>query len=209
MNCFFQIDLIRLLIDKIDELAKEVKRIHMAMLEPIADQSKIILNIYIYTASLRSFILELGQQLDDKTADIKKLAYDISTKLKSLIFLSFEYVFFLMTLFYLEMENMIELQTDAEKCSAQGRIKESQIFVLTRRFRNIMNQYNQDAIVHRDRCKKAISRELEIGSLGISFFFSIKLFMFAVLILAGTRKTDDELEELLESGYPGAYSFSV
>lgn len=147
--------------------------------------------------------------MDDKTADIKKLAYDISTKLKSLIFLSFEYVFFLMTLFYLEMENMIELQTDAEKCSAQGRIKESQIFVLTRRFRNIMNQYNQDAIVHRDRCKKAISRELEIGSLGISFFFSIKLFMFAVLILAGTRKTDDELEELLESGYPGAYSFSV
>lgn len=49
MNCFFQIDLIRLLIDKIDELAKEVKRIHMAMLEPIADQSKIILNIYIYS----------------------------------------------------------------------------------------------------------------------------------------------------------------
>jgi len=145
-----QIDLIRLLIDKIDELAKEVKRIHMAMLEPIADQ-------------------KLGQQLDDKTGDIKKLAYDISTKLK-------------------KMENTIELQTDAEKCSAQGRIKESQIFVLTRRFRNIMNQYNQDAILHRDRCKKAISRELEI---------------------AGTRKTDDELEELLESGYPGAYSFSV
>jgi hypothetical protein len=30
------------------------------------------------------FRLELGQELDDKTADIKKLAYDVSTKLKSM-----------------------------------------------------------------------------------------------------------------------------
>ena len=106
--------------------------------------------------------LELGQQLDDKTADIKKLAYDIATKLKSEHLPSSE-CYFACSCFRLEMENMIESQTDSEKASAQGRIKESQIFVLTRRFRDIMNQYNQEALAHRDRCKKAISRELEIG----------------------------------------------
>lgn len=65
-------------------------------------------------------------------------------------------------LFYLEMESSIECQTDSEKASAQGRIKESQIFVLTRRFRDVMNQYSQEAMAHRERCKKVILRELEI-----------------------------------------------
>lgn len=35
------------------------------------------------TALLFRFHLEIDQELDDKTADIKKLAYEISTKLKS------------------------------------------------------------------------------------------------------------------------------
>jgi hypothetical protein len=75
-------DLIRLLIDKIEELAKDIVIIHSKMvIEPIANPST---NIKIYSSSKIFFRLELGQELDDKTADIKKLAYDVSTKLKSI-----------------------------------------------------------------------------------------------------------------------------
>ncbi|CAF1341965.1 unnamed protein product [Rotaria sordida] len=59
-----QIDLIRLLIHKIRELTEDVKRIHQEMIEPLSDP-------------------QLGQQLDDKTADIKNLARNISQKLQS------------------------------------------------------------------------------------------------------------------------------
>jgi hypothetical protein len=60
------------------------------------------------------------------------------------------------------MEQIQENQNDAQRLSTQGRIKESQIFGITRRFRETMNQYNQESMVHRERCKKAIVRELEI-----------------------------------------------
>jgi len=61
------------------------------------------------------------------------------------------------------MEQVQENRDDHEKNNAQWRIKESQIFVLTRRFRDIMAQYNQETVIHRERCKKAIARELELG----------------------------------------------
>lgn len=63
----------------------------------------------------------------------------------------------------LEMEQAHEMQDDEYKASAQGRIKESQIFNITRRFRDVMQQYNLESIVHRDRCKNIILRELEIS----------------------------------------------
>jgi hypothetical protein len=56
-----------------------------------------------------------------------------------------------------------ENQDDNDKATAQWRIKESQIFNITRRFREVMNQYNHEAVVHRERCKKVIVRELEIS----------------------------------------------
>ncbi len=64
---------------------------------------------------------------------------------------------------FLEMEQALNIRDDPEETHTQRRIKESQIFVLTRRFRDTMNQYNQEAVSHRERCKKAIVRELEIG----------------------------------------------
>ena len=71
----------RLLIDKIEELAKDVERIHVKMLEPMADPSKDRFSFQSVNLHLR---LELEHELNDKTTDIKKLAYDVSTKLKSL-----------------------------------------------------------------------------------------------------------------------------
>jgi hypothetical protein len=52
------------------------------MLDPMADPS---INISNSNNQTIFFPLELAQEVDDKTADIKKLAYDISTKLKSIL----------------------------------------------------------------------------------------------------------------------------
>ncbi|CAF0983201.1 unnamed protein product [Adineta ricciae] len=145
-----QIDLIRLLIDKIEEDAENVRQIHSKMLEPMADS-------------------KLAQELDDKTADIKKLSYDVSAKLK-------------------KMEKIQEDLPEADKANAVWRIKETQIFNITRRFREVMNVYNQEFVLHRERCKRAIVRELEI---------------------TGNRRTNDELEEMLEHGFPGTFNFSI
>ncbi|CAF2709507.1 unnamed protein product [Rotaria sp. Silwood2] len=146
----YEIDLIRSNIDKIDELIEEVKRIHVEMLEAMANP-------------------KLGQELDDKKEQIKKLSYDVSTKLK-------------------KMEQAKESRDEHDKTNAQWRIKESQIFVLTRRLRDTMVAYNQETIAHRDRCKKIIVRELEIS---------------------GNRKTTDELEDILDSDFPGTFNVSI
>ncbi|CAF3991725.1 unnamed protein product, partial [Adineta steineri] len=145
-----QIDLTRLLVDKIQELADETKNIHLKMLAPMADP-------------------KLSQQLDDITDDIRKLAYDISTKLK-------------------KMEQIQEDQSAAEKASAVWRIKHLQISNITRHFSEVMNQYNQESVLHREKCKNAIKRELAIAGIG---------------------KTDDEIEEIIENGFPGTHSFSI
>ncbi|CAF0852441.1 unnamed protein product [Rotaria sordida] len=145
-----EIDLIRLDIDKIDELIQEVKQIHSAMLEPRTNS-------------------KLGQELDDKNEEIKNSSYEVSTKLK-------------------KMEQAKQNCDDHDKMNAQWRVKESQIFVLTRRFRDTMVAYNQETMSHRDRCKSFIVCELEIS---------------------GNRKTNDELEDILESGFPGTFNLSI
>ncbi|CAM4957098.1 unnamed protein product [Rotaria socialis] len=144
-----QIDLIRKLIDKIAELATEVKFTHKKMIEPMADP-------------------KLSHQLDDKTDDIKKAADVVAAHLKKLE----------------------QTQKDAKDDigSAQWRLKESQIYNITKHFRQIMNQYNEECVAHRDRCKKAIKREFEIS---------------------GIRRTDDEIEDMIENGFPGTFSFSI
>ncbi|CAF0906001.1 unnamed protein product [Adineta steineri] len=145
-----QIDLTRLLVDKIEELADETKNIHLKMLASTADP-------------------KLSQQLDDITDDIRKLAYDVSTKLK-------------------KMEQMQEDQNATEKASAVWRIKRLQISNITRHFSEVMNQYNQESVLHRQTCKNIIKRELE---------------------MAHIHKTDDEIEEIIENGFPGTHSFSI
>jgi hypothetical protein len=61
------------------------------------------------------------------------------------------------------MEKTQETTANQELSHSHRRIQESQIFVLTRRLRDTMSQYNQESMQHRERCKKAIVRELEIG----------------------------------------------
>ena len=61
------------------------------------------------------------------------------------------------------MEQIHKNQEDDDKSSAEWRIKELQLFNETKRFRDVMNKYNQESMLHQDKCKKAIKCELERG----------------------------------------------
>ncbi|XP_069950484.1 syntaxin-1A-like isoform X4 [Cherax quadricarinatus] len=69
--------------------------------------------------------------------------------------------------------------TDSRANNASQRMKRSQHSTLTRLFCEAMSRYNTIQSEYRDRCKNRIQRQLEI---------------------TGCKKTDEELEEMLETG---------
>ena len=60
------------------------------------------------------------------------------------------------------MEQEQDNAGNSNRTNAEKRIKESQIFVLTRQLRETMIRYNQETTAHRERCKRVIVRELEL-----------------------------------------------
>ncbi|XP_049867549.1 syntaxin-1A isoform X4 [Pectinophora gossypiella] len=100
---------------------------------------------------------KMKQELEDLMAEIKKNANKVRGKLK-------------------HMEQEIE-QEDSHTTSADGRIKKTQQLTLSRKFVEIMTEYNRTQTDYRDRCKARIQRQLEI---------------------TGRATTDDELEDMLE-----------
>ncbi|KAG8434896.1 hypothetical protein GDO86_013019 [Hymenochirus boettgeri] len=77
------------------------------------------------------------------------------------------------------MEQSIE--QDDMQSSADLRIRKSQHSVLSRKFVDVMTKYNEAQVDFRERSKGRIQRQLEI---------------------TGKSTTDEELEEMLESGNP-------
>jgi syntaxin 1A len=127
MSDFFaHIDSLRINIDKISDLVDEVKRLHSTILAaPQADD-------------------RTKEELEEKMADIKKLANDVRQKLKKL-----------------EQEQE-QSQPLSNKSQAQLRIEKSQLFVLMQKFRDVMQDYNQVQLGYRQKCKERIQRQLEI-----------------------------------------------
>ena len=126
-------------------------------MQPMADPGR----PYPCRSCLRLSLHRLGlhDDLDERRERIKTLAYGVSTKLRRE---QRDTRMARPTRTCLEMEDE-QMNCDAsEKANAQWRIKESQIFVSTRRFRDIMGLYNQDMITHRERYKSMIVRQLEI-----------------------------------------------
>ncbi|UJR31397.1 hypothetical protein I4U23_018891 [Adineta vaga] len=147
------IEVIQTLINRIDELTRQAKQMHFAILQPTADS-------------------KLGQELDDKTEEIKNLAYKVSAKLKKL-------------------DEEQTLGNDYDITSAQWRIKESQIFVLTRQFRDIMIEYNKEAMLHRERSgnRRPYDELDEMIDNGHHDIFSIP-------IMVETQKIQQTLDEI-------------
>lgn len=84
-------------------------------------------------------------------ADIKKTANRVRTKLKGI-------------------EQNIEQEEQANKSSADLRIRKTQHSTLSRKFVEVMTEYNRTQTDYRERCKGRIQRQLEISksSIGIA-----------------------------------------
>lgn len=84
------------------------------------------------------------------------------------------------------MEKHIE--DDEVRSSADLRIRKSQHSVLSRKFVEVMTKYNEAQVDFRERSKGRIQRQLEI---------------------TGKKTTDEELEEMLESGNPAIFTSGI
>ncbi|XP_065173835.1 syntaxin-1A isoform X2 [Atheta coriaria] len=109
------------------------------------------------------------QELEDLMADIKKTANKVRAKLKVI-------------------EQNIETEEQNNKSSADLRIRKTQHSTLSRKFVEVMIEYNRTQTDYRERCKGRIQRQLEI---------------------TGRQTTNEELEEMLEQGNPAVFTQGI
>ncbi|KAJ3590193.1 hypothetical protein NHX12_008147 [Muraenolepis orangiensis] len=86
---------------------------------------------------------ETKADLEDLMTDIKKLANKVRSKLKSI-------------------QQTIEHEESQNKSSADLRIRKTQHSTLSRKFVEVMSEYNTTQSDYRERCKGRIQRQLEI-----------------------------------------------
>ncbi|XP_055022765.1 syntaxin-1A [Boleophthalmus pectinirostris] len=108
-------------------------------------------------------------ELEDLMADIKKLANKIRSKLKSI-------------------QQTIEQEEGQNRSSADLRIRKTQHSTLSRKFVEVMSEYNTTQSDYRERCKGRIQRQLEI---------------------TGRNTTNEELESMLESDNPAIFTSGI
>ncbi|XP_039504398.1 syntaxin-3a isoform X3 [Pimephales promelas] len=106
--------------------------------------------------------------LEALTNDIKKMANNARNKLKTI-------------------ERNLETE-EAERISADMRIRKSQHAVLSRKFVDVMTKYNEAQVDFREKSKGRIQRQLEI---------------------TGKATTDEELEEMLEGGNAAVFTAGI
>lgn len=107
---------------------------------------------------------KLNEQLDELMAEIKRTANRVRTRLKAI-------------------QQQIEQEENTQTAqSADFRIKKTQHSTLSRTFIKVMNEYNQEQNLYRDRCKQRIERQLGI---------------------IGKAATDNEIEEMIEQSKDG------
>ncbi|XP_063226175.1 syntaxin-1A isoform X2 [Bacillus rossius redtenbacheri] len=112
---------------------------------------------------------KVKQELEDLMADIKKTANKVRAKLKVI-------------------EQNIEQEEHANKSSADLRIRKTQHSTLSRKFVEVMTEYNRTQTDYRERCKGRIQRQLEI---------------------TGRTTTNEELEDMLEQGNPAVFTQGI
>ncbi|CAF3821641.1 unnamed protein product [Rotaria magnacalcarata] len=171
MSDFFaHVDSLRTNIDKISELVDEVKRLHSTILAaPQADD-------------------RTKEELEEKMADIKKLANDVRQRLKTMeTEIEQEGNENAWRTADMQMEDDQE-QPSQSKIQALPRMQKAQHATLSRKFIDVMNSYRNAEIEYRERCKARIQRQLEI---------------------TGRSVTDGEVEEMLESGNPAVFTQGI
>ncbi|CAI2348859.1 unnamed protein product [Caenorhabditis sp. 36 PRJEB53466] len=109
------------------------------------------------------------EELDELMAVIKRAANKVRGKLKLI-------------------ENAIEHDENQQGGNADLRIRKTQHSTLSRRFVEVMTDYNKTQTDYRERCKGRIQRQLDI---------------------AGKQVGDEDLEEMIESGNPGVFTQGI
>ncbi|XP_043252323.1 syntaxin 1A isoform X1 [Colletes latitarsis] len=112
---------------------------------------------------------KVKMELEDLMSDIKKTANKVRAKLKVI-------------------EQNIEQEEHTNKSSADLRIRKTQQSTLSRKFVEVMTEYNRTQTDYRERCKGRIQRQLEI---------------------TGRTTTNEELEEMLEQGNPAVFTQGI
>ncbi|MED6253196.1 Syntaxin-2, partial [Ataeniobius toweri] len=123
-------------------------------------------------------------QLDGLTNDIKGNAYVVRTKLKF-------------------MEQSIPKDDIVNRASVDFRIQKTQHIVLSRKFVEVMTQYNETQVSFRERSKGRIQRQLEINRTSTSER------VYFLLLAAGRVTTNEGLEDMLESGNPSIFTSDI
>jgi len=108
-------------------------------------------------------------ELEDLMASIKKTANKVRSKLKVI-------------------EQQIEQEEASGSSSAELRIKRTQHSTLSRKFVEVMTDYNKTQTEYRERCKGRIQRQLDI---------------------AGKQVDSDQLEDMIESGNPAIFTQGI
>jgi len=112
---------------------------------------------------------KMKQDLEDLMSDIKKTANKVRAKLKVI-------------------EQNIEQEEHVNKASADLRIRKTQHSTLSRKFVEVMTEYNRTQTDYRERCKGRIMRQLEI---------------------TGRTTTNEELEDMLEQGNSAVFTQGI
>ncbi|KAK7789318.1 hypothetical protein R5R35_009188 [Gryllus longicercus] len=112
---------------------------------------------------------KVKQELEDLMADIKKISFKVRTKLKAI-------------------ETSIEQDEPSARSAADLRIRKTQHSTLSRKFVEVMTEYNRTQTDYRERCKARIQRQQEI---------------------IGVSTTDEQLEEMLDQGNPAVLTQGI
>ncbi|KAK3540394.1 hypothetical protein QTP70_030404 [Hemibagrus guttatus] len=123
-----------------------------------------------FLTSLFNRVLEkTKEELEQLMVEIKKNANVVRTKLKT-------------------MQQSLPPEDQANRSSVDERIQRTQFTVLSRKFVEVMTEYNDTQVSFRERSKGRIQRQLEI---------------------TGRRTTNEELEDMLESGNPSIFTSDI
>ncbi|NWY07088.1 STX1A protein, partial [Nothoprocta ornata] len=183
MDEFFeQVEEIRGFIDKISENVEEVKRKHSAILaSPNPDESE--------SCFLLSSRRGLWMLMATPRAWEERLRELLLKSLCQAFFFFFE-LFEIICIFLPQtgIEQSIEQEEGLNRSSADLRIRKTQHSTLSRKFVEVMSEYNATQTDYRERCKGRIQRQLEI---------------------TGRTTTSEELEDMLESGNPAIFSSGI
>lgn len=133
------------------------------------------------------FVAEVKMELEDLMSDIKKTANKVRAKLKGKwrdsrprnTFWASTSCCSRLICGCSVIEQNIEQEEHTNKSSADLRIRKTQHSTLSRKFVEVMTEYNRTQTDYRERCKGRIQRQLEISKPGsFTFFFFFLSFSF-------------------------------